>query len=73
MLVNARSALAVIVLVCIFIKKYYTEIFRVVYKGKVSSFQYKLSLVLSSSMREAHGPSLILIDRYVPALTPRLH
>jgi len=49
------------------------ELFHIVYKGNVPSFQCKISLELSSPMGEVDDLSLILIDLYVPALTPRLH
>jgi len=58
---------------CNFSIKSYTEIFYVCYKGKVPSFHCKMSLDRSMSAGEVDGLSLILIDSYIPALTPRLH
>jgi len=40
------------------------------YKGVVPSFQCKMSLDHSTSMREIDDLSLIFIDFYVLALTP---
>jgi hypothetical protein len=48
--------------------KIYTEIFHVVYKGNVPSFQGKVSFDWPSSMGELDGLSLIFIDFYVPSL-----
>jgi hypothetical protein len=42
-------------------------------KGDVPSIQCKMSLGGPKSMRKGHGLSLIFIDFYVPALTPRLN
>jgi hypothetical protein len=47
--------------------KIYTEIFHI-----APSFQCKMNLERSMSTREVDGLSLIFIDFYVPALTPRL-
>jgi hypothetical protein len=45
----------------------------ILYKGNVPSFQFKMRPDWSTSTREVDGLSLILIDLYVPALTPRLY
>jgi hypothetical protein len=58
---------------CHFYLKNYTEIFRIVYKGNVPSFQYKTRLDRSTSMVEVDGLSLIFIDLYVLVLTLCLH
>jgi hypothetical protein len=58
---------------CNFPIKNYTEIVYIFYKGNIPSFQCKMSLHRSTSTGEVDGPSLILIDLYVAALTPRLH
>jgi hypothetical protein len=50
----------------------YTDIFYVVDKGDIPSIQYKTSLTGPKSTRKVDDLSLILIDFYVPALTPRL-
>jgi hypothetical protein len=51
----------------------YTKIFHLVYKGDVPSFQCKTILDRSMPAREIDGLSLVFIDFYIPALTPRLH
>jgi hypothetical protein len=51
----------------------YTEIFYMIDEGDISSIQYKMSLRGPKSLRNVGGPSLIFIDFYVPALTPRLN
>jgi hypothetical protein len=76
MLINIRRALATIVTIRnlhVFFIKNYTEIFHAVYKGNLLYFQCKKSLDRSASMGEVDGPSLMLINLYVPALTSRLH
>jgi hypothetical protein len=42
-------------------------------KGDVSAIQCKMSLRGPKSMTKLDGLSLIFIDFYVPALTPRLN
>jgi hypothetical protein len=42
-------------------------------KGVIPSIQCKMSLRRPKSMRKIDGPSLIFIDFYVSALTPRLN
>jgi hypothetical protein len=42
-------------------------------KGDIPSIQCKMSLRKPKSMRKVDGLSLILINFYVPALTPRLN
>jgi hypothetical protein len=49
----------------------YTEIFYIIDEGDIPSIQCKMRLREPKPMREVDGPSLILIDFYVPALTPR--
>jgi hypothetical protein len=51
----------------------YTEVFYMNDEGDVSSIQCEMSLRWSKFMREADGPSLILIDFNVPGLAPRLN
>jgi hypothetical protein len=53
--------------------KGYTQVFYMIHEGDVPSVQCELRLRWSKSMRNADGPSLILIDFNVPALTPRLN
>jgi hypothetical protein len=49
----------------------YAEIFYMTDKGDIPYIQCKMSLKGPKSMRKIDGPSLILIDFYVPALTSR--
>jgi hypothetical protein len=70
MLINIQGILAAIVIIFI---KTCTETFHVIQKGNLPSFQCKKSLDRSALMGESDGLKLILIDLYVPALTPRLH
>jgi hypothetical protein len=42
-------------------------------EGDIPSIQYKMSLRGPMFMRKVDVPSLIFIDFYVPALTPRLN
>jgi hypothetical protein len=51
----------------------YTEILYIIDKGDIPSIQCKMSHEGPKSMRKVDGLSLILIDFYVPALTPRLN
>jgi hypothetical protein len=44
-----------------------------VYKGDFPSVTYKTSLNRPKSAGEIDGLSLVLVDVYVPALTPRLY
>jgi hypothetical protein len=53
--------------------KSYSEIFHVVYKENGPSFQCKMSLDQYIWVGEIYCLSLIFIDLYVSALTPRLH
>jgi hypothetical protein len=53
--------------------KDHTEIFYIIYKRNVPSIQRKKRLRGSNSVREVDCLSLIFIDFYVPALTPRLY
>jgi hypothetical protein len=77
MLINIRRTLAAVISVCNvyvnFLIKNFTEIFHMVSKGNLSSFQCKKSLDWCESVGEVDSLILILIDYYVPALTPRLH
>jgi hypothetical protein len=41
-------------------------------EGDIPSIEYKMSLRRTNSMRKVDDLSLIFIDFYVPALTPRL-
>jgi hypothetical protein len=50
----------------------YTEIFYMIDEGDYPSIQFKMSLRRPMSMRKVDDPSLIVIDFYVPALTPCL-
>jgi hypothetical protein len=50
----------------------YTEIFYIIDEGDIPSILRNISLRGPQSMRKVDGPSLIFIDFYVPALTPRL-
>jgi hypothetical protein len=49
------------------------SLFYIIDKGDISSIQSNMSLRGSKSMRKVDGLSLILIDYYVPGLTPRLN
>jgi hypothetical protein len=51
----------------------YTETFYMFDKGDISSIQYKMSLKEFKCMSKVDRLSLILINFYVPALTPRLN
>jgi hypothetical protein len=51
----------------------YTEIFYMIDKGDIPSIQCKMSLGGPKSMRKVDDLSLIVIDFYVPAHTPRLN
>jgi hypothetical protein len=51
----------------------HTEIFYIIYKRNVPSIQCKKRLRFSNSMSEIDFLSLVFIDFYVPALTPRLY
>jgi hypothetical protein len=50
----------------------YTEIFYMIDEGDIPSIQYKMSLKEIESMRKVDDLSLIFIDFYAPAFTPRL-
>jgi hypothetical protein len=50
----------------------YTQIFHMIDEEDIPAVQYKMSLRGPRSMRNVDGLNLILIDFYVPALTPRL-
>jgi hypothetical protein len=50
----------------------YTQIFYVTDKKDIPSIQCKMSHKDPKSMSKVDGLSLIVIDFYVPALTPRL-
>jgi hypothetical protein len=50
----------------------YTEIFYITDVGDIPSILCKMSLRRLKSMRKVDGLSLIFIEFYVPALTPRL-
>jgi hypothetical protein len=50
----------------------YSEIFYIL-EGDVPPVRCKMSLRGAKSMRKVYGLSLILIEFYVPALTPRLN
>jgi hypothetical protein len=50
----------------------YTEIFYMIDKGDIPCIPCKMSFVGPKSMRKADGLSLIFIDFYVIALTPRV-
>jgi hypothetical protein len=56
-----------------FLIKSDTEVFHRMRKRDVPSFQWEMSLDWSTTMREIDGLRIILIDFYVPALTPPLH
>jgi hypothetical protein len=44
-----------------------------IHEGDIPSIQCKMSIRGPKSMRKQDGLSLILVDFYVPALTPRLN
>jgi len=44
-----------------------------IYGRDVPSFQSKLSIDRSTSVRKVDGLNLILIDIYIPVITPHLH
>jgi hypothetical protein len=50
----------------------YTQIFYMIDEGDIPSIQFVMTLKGSKSRRKIDGLSLIFIDYYVPALTPRL-
>jgi hypothetical protein len=48
----------------------YNQIFYIIDEGEIPFIQYEMSLMGRKSMGKADVLSLILIDLYVPALTP---
>jgi hypothetical protein len=57
---------------CNFLVKHYSGEFYVIYEGNVTSVLCEMNLRWSKSIREVDGPSFILIDFNIPALSPRL-
>jgi hypothetical protein len=51
----------------------YTEIFYMIDEWYIPTIHCKMSLVGPNSMRNVDGLSLIFIDFYIAALTPRLN
>jgi hypothetical protein len=51
----------------------YTEIFHMIDKEDIPSFQCKMSLRRPKSVKKVDSVSLIFIDIYIQALTPRLN
>jgi hypothetical protein len=51
----------------------YTEIFYIIEDGDMPFIQCKMSVKEPKSMSKVDGLSLVFIDFYVPALTPRLN
>jgi hypothetical protein len=57
----------------VFFAESYTQIFYMIDEEGVLSIQCKMSVRGPKSMRKTNGLILILIDFYVPTLTPRLN
>jgi hypothetical protein len=51
----------------------YTQIFYMIHEGDMLSIQCKMSLREPKFMRKVNGLSLIFIDFFVPAYTPRVN
>jgi hypothetical protein len=56
---------------CTRLTENYTELFYMIDEGDIPSVQCKMSLRGPKSIRKVDGLSLIFIDVYVPAFTPR--
>jgi hypothetical protein len=61
------------IVLCNSFSQNYADVFYMIDKEYVPSYQCKTGLDRSTAMKEMHDLSFILIDFNIKALTPRLH